>query len=90
MASVAEHFPGTCRGVVLTGMGADGQHGCGLIKTAGGTVVVEHESTCAVYGMPRSVVEAGHADRVVPLRRVAREIERMCNPARSEAPGVQA
>ncbi len=88
MTSVAKHFPRICRAVVLTGMGADGQRGCGLIKSAGGRVVVEHESTCAVYGMPRAVVDAGHADQVVPLRRVAREIERMCNLARSEMSGV--
>jgi two-component system chemotaxis response regulator CheB len=36
--------------------------------------VCEHESTCVVYGMPRAVVERGHADRVVPLPRIADEI----------------
>ena len=29
--------------------------------------VAQNEDTCVVYGMPRSVVEAGVADKVVPL-----------------------
>jgi len=53
--------------VVLTGMGRDGEEGAALVKQAGGRVVVEDESTCTVYGMPRAVVEAGLADRVAPL-----------------------
>ncbi|MBN1581399.1 MAG: chemotaxis protein CheB, partial [Anaerolineae bacterium] len=58
-------------GVVLTGMGSDGTEGARCIKDAGGIVIAEHESTCVVYGMPRSVIEAELADRVVPLPQVA-------------------
>ncbi len=58
-------------GVVLTGMGVDGTAGARHIKAVGGKVVVEDESSSVVYGMPRSVVEAGLADRVVPLSKVA-------------------
>ncbi|MBI4312993.1 MAG: chemotaxis response regulator protein-glutamate methylesterase [Chloroflexi bacterium] len=58
-------------GVVLTGMGADGTRGAGLVKQAGGFVIAEAEETCIVYGMPRSVVCAGHADLVVPLNLIA-------------------
>jgi two-component system chemotaxis response regulator CheB len=56
---------------VLTGMGADGTEGARHIKAIGGRVVVEHESTSVVYGMPRSIVEAGLADRVAPLPEIA-------------------
>ena len=48
------------------------------MKAAGGTVLAEDESTCAVYGMPRSVAEAGWADRIVPIHRMAHEIVKMC------------
>ncbi|MEE8390803.1 MAG: chemotaxis response regulator protein-glutamate methylesterase [Anaerolineae bacterium] len=58
-------------GVVLTGMGADGTSGARHVKSAGGRVIAEHESTSIVYGMPRSVVEADLADLVVPLPQVA-------------------
>jgi two-component system chemotaxis response regulator CheB len=53
--------------VVLTGMGKDGLTGADIVKSHGGTVIAEAESTCAVYGMPRAVVEAGLADDVVAL-----------------------
>jgi two-component system chemotaxis response regulator CheB len=53
--------------VVLTGMGRDGLDGARAVKAAGGRVLVEAESTCTVYGMPRAVAEAGLADEVLPL-----------------------
>jgi two-component system chemotaxis response regulator CheB len=57
--------------VVLTGMGKDGLEGAGAVKRAGGRVLVEAESTCTVYGMPRAVADAGLADAVVPLDQLA-------------------
>jgi two-component system chemotaxis response regulator CheB len=69
--SAVEHFGPDVIGVVLTGMGSDGTDGARQIKAAGGKVIAEHESTSVVYGMPRSVVEAGLADLVLPLPRVA-------------------
>jgi two-component system chemotaxis response regulator CheB len=71
MESAAAHHGSAVIGVVLTGMGADGTEGARCIKAAGGKVIAEHESTSVVYGMPRSVTEAGLADRVVPLPKVA-------------------
>ena len=46
-------------GVVLTGMGSDGAEGARAIHLAGGSILTESESSCVVYGMPRTVVEAG-------------------------------
>jgi two-component system chemotaxis response regulator CheB len=45
--------------VVLTGMGDDGLRGARAVVAAGGKVLTEAESSCVVYGMPRSVYEAG-------------------------------
>ena len=78
MESVAKVCGAGSLGVVLTGMGSDGTHGAESINKAGGKVAVEHESTCVVYGMPRSVVTAGGANSVVPLGVMADEIVRMC------------
>jgi two-component system chemotaxis response regulator CheB len=78
MQSAAKNFRGQIHAVILTGMGADGRDGCRDIKARGGKVLVEHESTCAVYGMPKAVVDAGLADRVVPLGKIAREITLIC------------
>lgn len=76
MASVAGRYKGSTVGVVLTGMGRDGANGSTLIRQAGGKIVAEDESTCVVWGMPRSVAEAGAADVIAPLPDVAGAIER--------------
>jgi two-component system, chemotaxis family, protein-glutamate methylesterase/glutaminase len=78
MESVAEVFGSNSLGVVMTGMGVDGTKGSSMIKSAGGSVLVEDESTCAVYGMPMSVANAGYADAVVPLHNMAAAIVRYC------------
>lgn len=74
MSSVAETFPGRSLGVILTGMGNDGLKGCKDIKQTGGRIFAQNEESCVVYGMPRAVVEAGIADKVVPLEEMAGEI----------------
>jgi two-component system, chemotaxis family, protein-glutamate methylesterase/glutaminase len=67
--SAAEVYGDRVLGVVMTGMGTDGREGSAWIKARGGTVLTEAEETCIVYGMPRSVVEAGLSDDAVPLER---------------------
>jgi two-component system chemotaxis response regulator CheB len=71
--SVASFGPGALA-VVLTGMGNDGLEGCRAIHRAGGTILTEAESSCVIYGMPRSVHEAGLSDGEVPLEQMAAEI----------------
>ena len=78
MESVATAYGEAAVAVVLTGMGSDGTRGAAFIKAAGGTVLAEDESTCAVYGMPKSVVDAGYADQVVPLHKMADSVARLC------------
>jgi two-component system chemotaxis response regulator CheB len=62
--------------VVLTGMGRDGLEGAQAVRKAGGRILVEAESTCTVYGMPRAVAEAGLADEILPLDELATAIAR--------------
>jgi two-component system chemotaxis response regulator CheB len=72
--SAAEVYGDRVLGVVMTGMGSDGREGAAWIKARGGCILTESEETCIVYGMPRSVVEAGLSDAVVPLDRMAQAI----------------
>lgn len=65
--SAADVFGDRTLAVVMTGMGADGREGAAWVKARGGVVLTESETTCVVYGMPRSVVEAGLSDGEVPL-----------------------
>jgi two-component system chemotaxis response regulator CheB len=81
LATVAQHFGKRTVAAILTGMGRDGTNGCALLRTAGGKVIAEAESTCVVWGMPRSVFEAGHTHEVLPLPAVAPGIARWCGVA---------
>ena len=64
-------YGGDIVSVILTGMGSDGAEGMKKIKKAGGYVIAESDETCVVYGMPKSVVEAGIADEILPVGQVA-------------------
>ncbi|MGO9016497.1 MAG: protein-glutamate methylesterase/protein-glutamine glutaminase [Dissulfurispiraceae bacterium] len=74
MGSVAECFPGRALGVILTGMGNDGLKGLISLKKTGGRIFAQDEETCVVYGMPKAVVDAGIADKVLSLEDMAGEI----------------
>ena len=61
--------------MVMTGMGADGTKGIvSLHEEKKIHVIAQEESTCAVYGMPKSIVNTGLTDQIVPLEDIAREI----------------
>jgi two-component system chemotaxis response regulator CheB len=61
-------------GIVMTGMGSDGRDGARDIKGRGGRIITEAEASCVVYGMPRSVDEAGLSDRRVSIEEMAEAI----------------
>ena len=74
MESVATVCGKKCLGVLLTGMGSDGAKGMRAIKEAGGITLAESEETCIVYGMPKSAIEDGVVDKVVPIYNMMEEI----------------
>jgi two-component system chemotaxis response regulator CheB len=69
--SAADVYGARVLGIVMTGMGSDGREGSAWIKAKGGTVLTESEASCVVYGMPRSIVEAGLSDAEVRLDQMA-------------------
>lgn len=73
--SVAEVYGAGLLGVVLTGMGHDGTRGSERIVGAGGLVVVQDAASSVVPSMPSSVAAARLADAVIPLDRMASEIQ---------------
>ncbi|QEL20601.1 protein-glutamate methylesterase/protein-glutamine glutaminase [Limnoglobus roseus] len=72
--SAADIYGDRTLAVVLTGMGSDGTRGAAWVKAQGGRVFTEAEESCVVYGMPRSVAEAGLSDASLPLFGMARAI----------------
>jgi len=74
MLSVSECFPGRALGVILTGMGNDGVKGLTVLKHGGGRIFAQNEESCVVYGMPKAVVDAGIADKVLAIEEMVGEI----------------
>lgn len=80
-ASVGGVYGSRALGVVLTGMGRDGVEGASRLVACGGSILAQDEASCAVWGMPRAVLEAGLASAVLPPEKIARRIT-----ARTEEP----
>jgi two-component system chemotaxis response regulator CheB len=72
--SVAKYCGNRALAIVLTGMGRDGVDGAQCIRDGGGQVWIQDEATCVIWGMPGAVAEAGTANQVLPLSKIALEI----------------
>jgi two-component system, chemotaxis family, protein-glutamate methylesterase/glutaminase len=75
--SVAKQYGDASLALVLTGMGRDGTQGAEVIKAAGGTVFVQDEESSVVWGMPGSIVRAGHATGIASLSKLPGLIARL-------------
>jgi two-component system chemotaxis response regulator CheB len=75
--SIGSVYGGAVIAAVLTGMGQDGLRGAEVLKAQGASVLAQDEASSVVWGMPGAVVNAGIADRVLPLERVIPEILRL-------------
>lgn len=78
--SLAESLPGRALCLVMTGMGCDGLAGVRKVRERGGWCIAQDQTSCAVYGMPRSVIEAGQADEVVALADLPARIMGIAKP----------
>ena len=74
LTSIAQLYGNRVVCVILTGMGNDGTNGSGVVHGNGGWVIAEAEESCVVWGMQRCVAEAGFADEITPLSKVAQAI----------------
>jgi two-component system chemotaxis response regulator CheB len=73
-ASIGAAYGSRALGVILTGMGRDGVEGAARLVANGGSVIAQDEDSCAVWGMPRAVLEAGLACASLPPDKIARRI----------------
>ncbi len=65
--SMADDLKQHSIGVILSGMGSDGALGLRAIKEKGGGVFVQEPSSAKFDGMPRSAIDEGLADVIVPV-----------------------
>lgn len=72
--TVARIYGAQAVGVLLTGMGHDGAKGMQAIKNSNGYTIAEDQSTAVVFGMPKSAIELGVVDKILPLNAIAAEV----------------
>lgn len=61
--------------VVLTGMGADGTKGIGMLSQEKNVYVISQDrESSTVYGMPKMIAQSGLSDEIVSLDKVAKAI----------------
>lgn len=75
--SAMEHVdPSRLIGVLLTGMGNDGAEAMAELRARRGRTIAESEDTAVVWGMPQDLIRRGGADAVLPVQRVAEQLEK--------------
>lgn len=72
--TVANVWPGTAVGVLLTGMGADGARGLLAMRRAGWHTIAQDQSSSVVYGMPKAAAQLEAAAEILPLDRIAEAV----------------
>lgn len=80
-SSISEVYGSAVIAVILTGMGHDGLRGSEILKARGARIIAQDEFSSVVWGMPGAVVNAGLADRVLPLDQIVPEILHAVNRA---------
>lgn len=79
-SSAAEAFPGRVIAIVLTGGDRDATDGVQSVKAHGGFVLAQDEATSQAFGMPRSAIETGCVDQVLPIDEIAPALLRLVTP----------
>ena len=77
MRSLAEERKSGAIGVILSGTGADGTLGLESIKAEGGITFAQDPLTAKYDGMPRSAIDSGCVDFVLPAKEIAKELQRI-------------
>ena len=67
--SLSEDLREKAIGIILSGTASDGTMGIRAIKGEGGMVMAQQPDTAKYDGMPRSAVETGLIDFILPLKR---------------------
>jgi two-component system, chemotaxis family, protein-glutamate methylesterase/glutaminase len=76
LESAAEYAGPMTIGVILTGMGNDGAKGAQAVRSAGGHVIAQDESTAVIFGMPQEAIKTGAVEQVLPIEAIYQGIEK--------------
>jgi two-component system CheB/CheR fusion protein len=74
--SLAEDLQSRAVAVVLSGTGSDGSRGVRAVHEAGGLVAVQNQESAKFDGMPRSAIDTGVVDLILPAEDLAEALIR--------------
>ena len=74
LRSLAEDQGEKAIGIILSGTGSDGTPGLRAIRGAGGIAIVQDPENAKYDGMPRSAVNSGLADYVLPAEKMPEQL----------------
>ncbi len=77
MRSIAEAKKDCAIGIILSGTGTDGTLGLASIKAEGGLTFAQAPDTAEYDAMPRSAIDSGCVDFVLPPMEIAKELLRL-------------
>ncbi|MFO0374906.1 MAG: CheR family methyltransferase [Alphaproteobacteria bacterium] len=72
--SLAESVGDHAIGIILSGTGSDGAHGVRAIRAVGGITIAQEPTDAKYNGMPKSAIETGCVDFVLPLKDINNEL----------------
>lgn len=77
--TAAKRFGARLTGVLLSGMQSDGAHGLAVVKSHGGSVIVQDPNEAEFPEMPRSAIEKVGVDRVLDVDGIVELLRAMEN-----------
>ena len=84
--SAAYSYGSRVVGIILSGMLDDGTSGLWSVKRLGGRVIIQDPDDAEFGSMPRSVMEYVDVDCILPVSKIAPELQRLLQ---EEAPGTE-
>lgn len=72
--SLAESYGNHAIGIVLSGTGSDGTRGASAINSLGGFLLAQEPSTASFDGMPKSFINTGLVDAILPPEDLANRV----------------
>ena len=84
--SVAAVYKKVAIAVVLTGGDGDGSFGVQVIKDHGGQVIAQDRSTSEDFSMPKTSIETGDVDFILPLDEIAAKLIALVGSGRKARP----
>jgi chemotaxis response regulator CheB len=77
LRSLIHHWNGQIVAVILSGLDGDGAAALPELKGAGGIIIVQQCDTATNQDMPRSAIQTGCVDFVLPVGNIGAEIARI-------------